>query len=89
MAGSPVTTFITPAGRPAATAHSARASMVIGVCSAGLTMTEQPAAIAGATLRDGSRAGKFHVVKAATGPTAWCSTMSLVSREWPSPIVRP
>ncbi|MCY1365300.1 hypothetical protein D9M69_521400 [compost metagenome] len=44
---------------------------VPGVSSAGLMTTLQPAASALASLRAGRLAGKFHGVKAATGPTGW------------------
>jgi len=44
-------TFSTPAGMPARCASSAAASADSGVCSAGLMITGQPAASAGATLR--------------------------------------
>ncbi len=45
-----------------------------GTSRDGRTMTEQPAARAGATLRAISTAGKFQAVKAATTPTGSCVT---------------
>ena len=59
---SPVTTWKTPAGRPASARARATASAVSGVCSAGLRTIVQPAARAGAALRVGIAAGKFHGV---------------------------
>ena len=46
---SPVRTFMVPSGNPASSASSPRRSAVSGVCSAGLSTSEQPAASAGAT----------------------------------------
>jgi hypothetical protein len=68
-AGVPVTTLTTPGGMPAAAAASAIMNVADGASSAGLMMMEQPAASAAAILRAGRRHGKFHGVKAATGPT--------------------
>ena len=65
---SPVTMLITPAGRPARAASSARARAENGVSLAGLTTMVQPAARAGATLRVIIAAGKFHGVMAAHTP---------------------
>ncbi len=47
---------------------------VPGTSLDGRTITEQPAASAGATLRAMSTAGKFQAVKAATTPTGSCRT---------------
>ena len=47
---SPVTRLKSPAGRSSSSMISARMNEVSGVTSLGLTMTEQPAASAGATL---------------------------------------
>ena len=58
----------TPAGMPARCASSATASADSGVCSAGLMITGQPAASAGATLRVIIAIGKFHGVIAAHTP---------------------
>ena len=63
-----VRTFSTPAGMPARCASSATASADSGVCSAGLMITGQPAASAGATLRVIIAIGKFHGVIAAHTP---------------------
>ena len=73
--GSPNTTFKTPAGSPASCAACAIAIAVAGVSSAGLMMQEQPAANAVEIFRAGIFAGKFHGVKAATGPTGSCKTV--------------
>ena len=46
-----------------------------GVCSAGFSTIVQPAASAGAALRVGIAAGKFHGVMPAVAPTGWRTTM--------------
>ena len=56
---SPVITFSTPAGRPASSASSPSRRAVIGVCSAGLSTTVQPAASAGPSFHADIRIGKF------------------------------
>ncbi len=66
---SPCTVFSTPAGRPAAVAISASSVAVIGLHSAGLCTTVQPAASAGAIFHVDSMNGVFHGVIAATGPS--------------------
>ena len=71
---SPVTTLNTPAGTPARSPSSAIASADSGVCSAGLSTIVQPAASAGAALRAGIAAGKFHGVIPAVTPTGCLST---------------
>ena len=63
-----MSTLSTPAGMPARCASSATASADSGVCSAGLMITGQPAASAGATLRVIIAIGKFHGVIAAHTP---------------------
>ena len=68
LAPSATSMFSTPGGRPARIASSAAASAVSGVSSAGLMMTGQPAASAGATLRVIMASGKFHGVMAAHTP---------------------
>ena len=65
---SAVIMFRTSAGMPARIANSAAARAVNGVSSAGLMMTGQPAAKAGATLRVIMASGKFHGVIAAHTP---------------------
>src|SRR5512139_480425 len=65
---SAVTTLSTPAGMPARCASSAQANADSGVASAGLMITGQPAASAGATLRVIIAIGKFHGVIAAHTP---------------------
>ena len=67
---APVTTEKTPAGTPASSASAAIASAQSGVCSAGFSTIVQPAASAGADLRVGIAAGKFHGVMPAVTPTA-------------------
>jgi hypothetical protein len=67
---SPVTMLSTPGGRPASSPSFMTASAVSGVCSAGLRTIVQPAASAGAALRVGIAAGKFHGVMPAVTPTA-------------------
>ena len=59
---SPVTTLSTPAGRPTRSASTITERADSGVCSAGLSTIEQPAASAGAALRVGIADGKFHGV---------------------------
>ncbi|OQC09428.1 MAG: hypothetical protein BWX79_01431 [Alphaproteobacteria bacterium ADurb.Bin100] len=72
---SALSRLITPAGMPARMASSAAASAVSGVSSAGLMMTGQPAARAGATLRVIIASGKFQGVIAAHTPIGWRSTI--------------
>ena len=74
-AGTPNTTLNTPLGTPASSQHRAMVIAVPGVSSAGLTITEHPAANAVAIFRPGIRAGKFQGVKAATGPTGSSTVM--------------
>ncbi len=62
-------TLSTPSGRPASVRISASASIVSGVCAAGLTTMVQPAAIAGPILRVPIASGKFHGVMNRHGPT--------------------
>ena len=88
IAGSPTSTLTTPAGMPAASAALASHRAAVGVSSAGLTMIVQPAAVAAAILRAGSRAGKFDGANAPTTPTGSRCT----SRRRPAPragITRP
>src|SRR6185437_966377 len=75
----PVTMLRTPAGIPARTPSSARASAERGVWIAGLQTIVQPAARAGPTLRVIMAAGKFHGVMAATTPTGWRMTSNRLS----------
>ena len=69
-AASPVTMEKTPAGTPASSASAAIARAVRGVCSAGFSTIVQPTARAGADLRVGIAAGKFHGVMPAVTPIA-------------------
>ncbi len=65
---APVTISKTPSGSPASRPRRAIASAVSGVCSAGLSTIVQPDASAGAALRVGIAAGKFHGVMPAVTP---------------------
>ena len=76
---SPVTRLNTPGGMPACSASTASASAVSGVASAGLQITVQPAASAGATLRVIIAMGKFHGVIAAQTPIGWRRVKSFLS----------
>ena len=60
----------------------ASASIVNGVCWAGLTTIVQPAAIAGAILRVPIAVGKFQGVTNTHGPTGW-----RIVRMRPLPVV--
>jgi len=71
---SAVRMLSTPAGMPARCASSATASADSGVCSAGLMITGQPAASAGATLRVIMAIGKFQGVMAAHTPMGCLTT---------------
>ena len=64
-----VTTLKTPAGTPASSASTARASADSGVSEAGLMTTGQPAARAGPALRVIIAFGKFQGVTMPTTPT--------------------
>ena len=82
----PVTTLTRPAGISASWQAWASIIVVRGASTAGLTTSEHPAASAGAILRPDSRAGKFHGLNAATGPTGCRITSRRCAREWPSTI---
>jgi hypothetical protein len=71
---SAVMTLSTPGGRPARCPSSAIARADSGVCPAGFTITGQPAASAGPTLRVIIAIGKFHGVMAAHTPMACLMT---------------
>src|SRR5882757_2026816 len=66
---SPVRTLTTPGGTPASSQIAATRSIVIGVCSAGFTTTVQPAASAGASLKQPVMIGKFQGRTRAATPT--------------------
>ena len=66
-----VTTFTTPGGTPASSYKAASAYAVNGVSLAGLRITVQPAASAGAILRVAMAAGKFHGVIRTQMPMGW------------------
>ena len=68
---SPQTTLITPSGKPARLASSARARAESGVSGAGLMTMVQPAARAGAHLRVIMATGKFQGVMQPTTPIGW------------------
>lgn len=67
-----------PSGTPAARHNSTSRTVVIGVCSAGLTITVFPQARAGAIFQLAIMRGKFHGVISAHTPTGsrlvYCST---------------
>lgn len=65
----PVTTFSTPAGKPASWAISARCKALSGVSSEGLRTMQQPAASAGATFQEAISIGKFQGMIAPATPT--------------------
>jgi hypothetical protein len=73
-----VITLSTPSGSPASTRMRASASMLSGVCAAGLTTMVQPAATAGPILRVPIAIGKFHGVISRQGPTGRWSVRSRV-----------
>ncbi len=62
-------TLSTPGGTPTSANRSASASIVSGVCWAGLTTMVQPAAMAGPILRVPIANGKFQGVIIRVGPT--------------------
>src|SRR3954463_648287 len=66
-----VTTLSTPSGSPASANVAASASIVSGVCCAGLTTIVQPAATAGPIFRVPMASGKFHGVTKRHGPTGF------------------
>ncbi len=70
---NPCTVFSTPAGSPADEQISASSVAVIGLHSAGLCTTVQPAASAGAIFHVDSMNGVFHGVMAVIGPIGWRS----------------
>ena len=67
--GPPVTTLITPGGKPASAARSASSSAVTGVSSDGFTTAVHPAASSGASFQVSSSSGEFHGMMAPTTPT--------------------
>jgi hypothetical protein len=66
-----LTTLSTPLGSPASLASTQSARADMGVSSAGLIVTLQPAARAGPSLRVIMAEGKFQGVMKAAGPTGW------------------
>lgn len=81
---APTTTLSTPAGSPARSASSAKASAVSGVCSAVFTTIVRLASSAGPTLRVVIAAGKFHGVIAAHTPSGSLSTTTRPDGPGPS-----
>ena len=75
----PVTIFTRPGGNPARSANTIKASADNGVALAGLTTTEQPAAMAGAIFLVSMALGKFQGVMQATTPTGCLITMTRLS----------
>ena len=67
-APKPVTTFITPSGKPACLTKCINSTMVAEACSEGLSTTVLPAASAGASLIAVKYIGEFHGIIAATTP---------------------
>src|SRR5580765_7073161 len=65
----PGTTLTTPGGKPASSINLANASVLTGVCSAGLRMMALPAANAGPSFQQHSEMGEFQGRIAATTPT--------------------
>ena len=70
----PGSTFRTPSGRPASAASSANRRTDRGVCSAGLTRVEHPAASAGASFQAAISSGKFH---GSTRPTTPAGSLTI------------
>jgi hypothetical protein len=68
LAPLPCTTLNTPAGKPAACAHSASNEIVNGAHSGGLTITVLPAASAGPSFQVESISGAFHGTMIAATP---------------------
>src|ERR1700722_17439493 len=65
----PVTTLMTPGGKPASANSFANASVDVGVWSLGLTTNVQPAASPAANFQVNSSSGEFQGVIAPTTPT--------------------
>ena len=75
----PGSTCNTPRGTPASAASSATRRAVIDVCSAGFTITEQPAASAGPIFQVSIRIGKFQGSTALTTPMGSGAMMASAS----------
>ena len=73
-AGTPNTRPTAPAGTPASWKARMSSAGEAGVSSGAFTMTEQPAARPAESFRTTWLIGKFHGVKAATGPTGSFTT---------------
>ncbi len=82
VAALPVTTLKTPAGSPARSPSSARASAERGVSDEGCATTVQPAARAAAALRVIIAEGKFQGVTMPTTPSASRRTIISASARW-------
>ena len=68
---SPLTTFMTPSGRPASFHSAAMASAADGSFSLGLRTTALPQAIAMGMNHIGTMAGKLNGEMTATTPSGW------------------
>lgn len=66
----PLSTLMTPLGRPACSASAATASELSGVSSEGLSSTALPAAMAGATFQPQVNTGAFQGVISSSTPKA-------------------
>src|SRR6516165_6813675 len=66
---TPLITFTTPGGSPTSSNQLANSSAVNGVCSAGFSTQQQPAAIAGASFHAAISNGKFQGMICPATPT--------------------
>ena len=65
---APVSTWKTPAGKPACSHKAAISSVVVEACSLGLAITQLPAASAAGMVLHRIAIGEFHAVMQATTP---------------------
>ena len=72
VSGSPHIMLITPLGNFASCKHCTKIIAEPGASIAGIRITEQPAAKAGAIFLEARTTGKFQEVNAATTPTGSC-----------------
>lgn len=86
-ATSPITTFMTPGGRPASVRSRARPIVVAGVWESGLTTTLHPAASAGQIFQAAWFSGKFHGAISVATPTG--SLTVKARRPGPKVVVSP
>ena len=87
-AGWPKTRPITSPGTPASRKARTSSTQLAGVSSGPFRITEQPAQSAAETLRTAWLIGKFHGVKAATGPTGSRMTICITPSARPG-MTRP